>query len=150
MIHKEGNDPQLYTITRKATNARRQSSNGSSTSSLYNNHFRQSPATSPIGSIPNDELDEEPEYDDEFPDEKHSDFDSKDLNEQSLKLMTFESANSLNTLNMAANYLDRAANDPLNATFFISNESSLQSRRHQLFMANKSNKQRKRKLKTVR
>ena len=159
MIRKEGNDPQLYTITRKSTNARRQSSNGSSTSSVYNNNLQNSP-TSPIGSIPNDEEQEDFDDDEEFPDDKH--FNSKDLKEQHLNLIAFDGlekltkpANNLTTLNLAASYLAHAApGDPLNKVFFMSNESALiqQSRRPQLFASKKSNKQpRSRKLlKTVR
>lgn len=161
MIRKEGNDPLLYTITRKATNARRQSSNGSSTSSLYNNF--QCSLGSPIGSILQNDDEENDDFDDDdFQEDKHSQFDSKDLNEQHLNLIAFEklnrsagslTANNLNALNLAANYLDQAtANEQLSSAFFVSGDSSLmpQSRRHPLFVPKKSNKQRKRKLNTAR
>ena len=144
MIRKEGNDPLLYTITRKATNARRQSSNGSSTSSLYNN-FR-SPG-SPIGSIPpNDE-----DFDEDDSQDKHSHFDSKDFKEH-LNLITFEKlnrsagstvANNLNALNLAASYLDQA-NELLVSGKSLAPPPSC---RHPL---SKSNKQRKRKLNAER
>ena len=90
---------------------------------------------------------------------KPNHFDSKDLKEQPIKRIAFDtlekrniSINNLNALNLAANFLDQAAaNDALNSThYYVPNESSLmpQSRRHQPFMP--KDKQRKRKLKVER
>ena len=151
MIKKEGNDPLIYKITRKSTNARRQSSNGnSSSSSLYNN-FHNSPL-SQIDSIQNDELDDDDEFDDEYQDNL------KELNEnEHLSLIAFDKSttnlSNLNKLNLAANYLNnqQIKQEQIASLLHVSNESLVgahqQATKRRLFNKKQLNKQNKRKLK---
>lgn len=164
MIKKEGNDPKLYTITRKSTNARRQSSNGSSSSSSLYNNFHNSPL-SQAGSIQIDELDDE--FDDDYQDVKQfNDSGSKanrlDDDQKHLKLFAFDNydkfdrtanltTNNLSKLNLAANYLNQqlVKSEPFNSALYGSNEliTNPSSKRRQQMLNAKKHKQVKRKSK---
>lgn len=124
MIEKEGNDPSLYTITRKSTIARRQSSNGSSSSSSLYNNFHNSP-------IQNDKLDDldENEYEeDDFQDKK----DVRNLiamdNYAEFDRTASMTTNNLSKLNLAVDYLDQKyKQDQFTPSFLNSSEPMQQS-----------------------
>ena len=142
MIEKEGNDPSLYTITRKSTIAKRQSSNqssnGSSSSSLYNN-FHNSP-------LMINKLDEENEFeDDDYQDlrENQTSYDNYVKFDKTASLTT----DNLSKLNLAANYLNQKYNQFGNSS--VLNENAIK-KRNLLNKKHKLNKQLKRNSKNKR